>query len=274
LVQLFSSRGSGQRFWSRITDADSEVMQQWNKRFRETGLTAGEAALPELDSAVKFELNPIDCLLADELERQVAGVHHQIPGVHIYMLADRHGMMLRVLSDPETTGMLEQLRIVPGVSFRMESIGINAISAAMEMGRITVVDGSEHHLRMFDEWTCVCAPIRMNGEIVGYLDLSFASGTDVTCAALLLERFVQLMEDALSDKTLPSLQDRVMEQFERYGLTPREKEVGYRWLQNESTAQISYELGISEGTVRNMLKSVYAKTEVCGKGPFIHKFLV
>ena len=53
----------------------------------------------------------------------------------------------------------------------------------------------------------------------------------------------------------------VDKQFQMYKLTPREREVAYAWLSNQSALQISNNMGISEGTVRNMLKKVYAKTK-------------
>ncbi|MNY72210.1 Bacterial regulatory protein, luxR family [compost metagenome] len=64
------------------------------------------------------------------------------------------------------------------------------------------------------------------------------------------------------------------QQFQMYNLTPREREVAYAWLNNQSVLKIANKMGITEGTVRNMLKKVYAKTKVGDKGQYFRKFMV
>ncbi|WP_157794053.1 helix-turn-helix transcriptional regulator [Paenibacillus donghaensis] len=59
--------------------------------------------------------------------------------------------------------------------------------------------------------------------------------------------------------------------FHEYGLTDREREVAGLWSLQKSALYISNELNISEGTVRNMIKSIYSKMSVSDRWQFAKK---
>ncbi len=46
----------------------------------------------------------------------------------------------------------------------------------------------------------------------------------------------------------------------------------YGWLMNYSVLRIASEMGIAEGTVRSLIKKVYAKTKISNKGQFMRVF--
>ncbi|WP_420849594.1 helix-turn-helix transcriptional regulator [Paenibacillus montanisoli] len=64
-----------------------------------------------------------------------------------------------------------------------------------------------------------------------------------------------------------------MQAFDKYGLSNREKQAAYGWLMNYSALRIANEMGITEGTVRNLIKRIYAKTKISDKGQFITTFV-
>jgi DNA-binding CsgD family transcriptional regulator len=90
----------------------------------------------------------------------------------------------------------------------------------------------------------------------------------------LLESIYYRFEEKYKQQT-PNIKKEIVvyQRFETYGLTPREEEIGYLWLQNKSALYIAETLGITEGTVRTVIKNVYRKTQVNDKGQYYQKFL-
>ncbi|MNR53500.1 Transcriptional regulatory protein DegU [compost metagenome] len=59
--------------------------------------------------------------------------------------------------------------------------------------------------------------------------------------------------------------------LDKFKLTAREKEVASLWLSGKSALHISNTLGISEGSVRNVVKSIYIKMNVNDRSQFAKK---
>lgn len=68
-------------------------------------------------------------------------------------------------------------------------------------------------------------------------------------------------------------QNDVYAKFNIYRLSPRQKEIGYLWLQNYSAKDIALKLNIANSTVYTVIKEIYKKTEANGRGGFMIKFL-
>lgn len=81
------------------------------------------------------------------------------------------------------------------------------------------------------------------------------------------------IEDKLITLCPQTARERVLNHLKQYHLTPRKREVAYFWLMNYSVLRIAHELGITEGSVRNVIKKVYSKTEVDNQGQFISEFM-
>ncbi len=169
---------------------------------------------------------------------------------------------------------LESVNVGKGTSFALEHAGINAISLSMQLDTLVAVKGLEHSLTFFSKWSCMCSPIKIGNQIRGYLNLSVSLTENLCFVASLLKRLISdiesrpMLADPMSKKVL------IYEHFDLFSLTNREKEIGFGWLQNQSTLQISLALGISEATVRHTLKKVYSKTKCHDRGGFIKKFMV
>jgi hypothetical protein len=113
---------------------------------------------------------------------------------HALMLSDDQCYVLRVLGDAET---VFGPRCVPGPGTLTseQTCGTNAISAALAEGALVRVHKSEHYVRMFQEFSCVGAPIfSYDGSATGSLCLAAREGETasrleplVLCAARAIE---------------------------------------------------------------------------------------
>ncbi|OKP98396.1 helix-turn-helix transcriptional regulator [Paenibacillus sp. P46E] len=187
-------------------------------------------------------------------------------------LTDDMGEILDLYpSSPDIKDELNKVGLGVGTSFSKQDLGLNAVSLAMEMNSIGVVKGKEHTNPLFFDWNCVCSPLYSEGVVQGYVDISFNKGQQIELAVPLMR---QIAEN-VSDKwmwTNPELQFLKLEMsFDEYSLTRREKDVAQMWLSEKSALFISNGLGISEGTVRNVIKSIYNKMNVTDRWQFIKK---
>ncbi|WP_054942216.1 helix-turn-helix transcriptional regulator [Paenibacillus ihuae] len=209
----------------------------------------------------------------------ISSLHNEMLKISSYIsvdfavfLTDHTGEILDLHpSSPEIQAELAKAGLGVGTSFAKQELGLNAVSLAMEMNSIGVVKGMEHTNPIFFDWNCVCSPLYSEGVIQGYVDISFYRGQPIELAIPLMRQIA----DNVSGKWMrsnPELQLLKLEMiFDEYGLTGREKDVAQSWLAEKSALYISNELGISEGTVRNVIKSIYNKMNVSDRWQFIKK---
>lgn len=189
----------------------------------------------------------------------------------IFIITSVSGVVLAIAGPQEITESLnQQYNVGKGSLFSIKNAGLNAISIAIELENWVFLSGAEHDFQLFKEWNCFCSPIRQNGNTMGYLDMSFSVRDDHLLMASLFTTTLRGIEAELG---ACDQRNSICERFQSYQLSPRETEIGYMWLNNYSALRIASELGIAEGTVRNVIKKVYRKTEVCDKGQFMRKFL-
>jgi transcriptional regulator of acetoin/glycerol metabolism len=191
---------------------------------------------------------------------------------HLFLLTDEEGVTIYLQYPEYMEAALREIGLKEGVSFSFDQLGVNGISMAMERQTIVTVRGPEHDIKLFSDWNCLCIPIRAEGQAVGYLDLSFHHSIDIEFAAVLLCQLAGNIEKRLLKDSPHRKVELVFEAFDRFGLSAREKEAAYGWLLNHSVLRISSEMGITEGTARNLIKKVYRKTKVNDKGQFIKAF--
>lgn len=152
----------------------------------------------------------------------------------------------------------------------LDSGGINAISIALETGQNVFLKGDEHQLLIFKDWLCLCCPIKVQGDIIAYMNFSRSTPFIYDSIFALVSSIVSSIELEL-EKELSNNQ-RVQALFNTYCFTNRECEVAALWLQNKGALFISEQLGITEGTVRNFVKKIYTKCTVNDRGSFMKKF--
>ncbi|UOF90073.1 LuxR C-terminal-related transcriptional regulator [Fodinisporobacter ferrooxydans] len=206
--------------------------------------------------------------------QDLSSVYTEIGIPHLFMITDSNGTAIHLIGQAEIIDKACGNNVNMGTSFAFEYAGINGISLAMQLHSTVVVQGVQHTMRFFKDWNCICSPVRtIDEEIIGYIDLSFSTDVDVTFAVPLLKKMIEKLERKLKKSRESINKEAAYLLFKPYNLSNREREVAFGWLQNKSVLQMAHLMGITEGTVRNMLKKVYAKTGVRDKGQFFKKFL-
>lgn len=192
----------------------------------------------------------------------------------VVFLTDDAGCILDlVCSSPDLQADMNHSGFAVGVSLSKQDSGLNAVSLAMEMNCIGVVRGKEHSDSTFEDWNCVCAPLILDGSVRGYIDISFNRGQQIEFAIPFIQQIAENVTEKWMDSNTEVQHSRLEAVFNDYKLTAREKDVAHLWLQEKSALHISNTLGISEGTVRNMVKSIYTKMNVSERRQFSKKLV-
>lgn len=220
-------------------------------------------------------------LIMDEVEYDILirSVHSELQAIKRFLpvslaffLTNETGTIIELISpNEEMLSEIDKSGLYIGANVSRTVAGLNAVSLSMETKGVTVVSGEEHTLKMFRSWNCVCVPIRINRIIYGYLDASFNYKFDVRFAVPLVVKLAMNVT-ANWECNSPFLQrESLLNRFNKYKLSPREKEVAYYWYRKKGAFHISNKLGVTEGTIRNFVKSIYSKMNVGDRDEFIAK---
>jgi len=160
------------------------VAQAW-ERSRAYGIDP-EVVRPQAMDPVRLAVaraeNPV-LLAAAEALLQFA-LQKLGKGGYVVALSDRHGRILRLITDPTTAKIpnLREFNTVEGASWRESDIGSNGIGTSLAMRQPVVLIGPEHFCGQYQNWTCIGIPLRLtDGEIAGALNISVPN-TDVQTA--------------------------------------------------------------------------------------------
>ncbi|CQR73686.1 Acetoin dehydrogenase operon transcriptional activator AcoR [Sporomusa ovata DSM 2662] len=94
----------------------------------------------------------------------------------IIVLTDENGCILEMLCDEDNRQNPMSRCFYPGVSWREEDVGTNAIGTVIKLGESLQVSGAEHYCKKIHSFACSAASIYdSNGRIIGVLDISYAS---------------------------------------------------------------------------------------------------
>jgi transcriptional regulator of acetoin/glycerol metabolism len=104
---------------------------------------------------------------------------HFVGTTELILLCDSRGYIINIVSSPETIQSCSRRGIVLGACLACYSYGINAVSMVLYEGRTTVVTGGEHYGNSMKSWNGVAAPIKAEGEIKGYIDISYQWDSDL-----------------------------------------------------------------------------------------------
>ncbi|MCZ8519469.1 MULTISPECIES: helix-turn-helix transcriptional regulator [Paenibacillus] len=266
---------TSKRTWSYLSDIPPQQLADWKRTVALSQITESMLRVRlRLDSGeLQYRRNQHNRLI-EEMKKELSGAGSFLSKLHLYVLFDTKGYLLQMVGSSPILNKLAAHR-VPGVSMALESAGLNALSVSMQLGRTSVMEGHENTCRIFGNFTAICSPVQVKGQLTGYMGLAIQRQDDIEMAVALLQKVTANMEDKLNQDSSSSwTREEIYAKLDEYGLTPREKEVAYRWMHHETTVQISCELYITEGTVRNMIKTVYRKTGINEKGRFITKFLL
>ncbi|MCL6601817.1 MAG: LuxR C-terminal-related transcriptional regulator [Paenibacillus sp.] len=208
------------------------------------------------------------------IRREMVKICEYISLSFVVFLTDEDGYILDlVCSSSDMEEDMNKAGLGTGVCLSKGNSGLNAVSLAMEMDCIGVVRGEEHSDITFKDWNCVCAPLYLDGTVRGYVDISFNRGQQIEFAIPFIQQIAENVTHKWMNRDSEVQQSRLEASFHDYKLTAREKDVAHLWLQEKSALHISSMLGISEGTVRNMVKSIYTKMNVNERRQFSKKLV-
>lgn len=91
----------------------------------------------------------------------------------IIVLTDEYGCILEMLCDEDIRQNPMTRYFYPGVSWKEEMLGTNAIGTVLKLGEPLQVSGAEHYCRKIHSFSCSAASIfDSNGQIIGVLNIS------------------------------------------------------------------------------------------------------
>lgn len=149
-----------ERSWSRCADAGKLL-----------DLRLDLAPLPQQQLAgIREQNTPLLLQALPEMEN----LHAQILGTHsMVILSDAEGTILHALGDDDFMSKAQRVALQPGVSWREENTGTNAIGTALVEQAPVFVMGAEHYFSQNTFLNCSATPIiNPRGHIIGVLDVS------------------------------------------------------------------------------------------------------
>ncbi|NMI06882.1 hypothetical protein HF638_23110 [Paenibacillus sp. SZ31] len=261
--------------WTSLQEYSKQQREQWDCVFQESrckSLTLSFSTKTEGPELSQKLDKHADLLKATQTELE--SISTLVVPSHLFILTDDEGMCLQLYASPQQLNDLKKHYITPGTQFNMKNLGINAISIAMESGKIAVVQGKEHSHTLFSSWSSISTPIQVERKVLGYLAISFDSAEDVIFAVPLLEKIICNIEEHLEWRDPIARKKRINRKLEDFQLTNREKEVAYCWLEGQSRSKIAQMLTISEETVRFHVKHIYEKVGVKHQVEFVKKVIL
>lgn len=166
------------RFFEGETLPDNSVpgpiLHSW-RRCLGLGLSAARLRLPDkLDAA---SLGSRQQENADWLQLARPAIDALFDSVvddgHVVIVADRHGVILDQMGHPAFLDRAERVALLPGMDWREDVRGTNAIGTALVLGGPVRVRGSEHYLERNRQLSCTAgAIVSPQGELLGVVDVS------------------------------------------------------------------------------------------------------
>lgn len=149
------------------------ILRSW-LRCRGQGLPTSGLAVQRLDAPSLARLREANGDWLDMARPLIDSLYEQvIDAGHVVIVADGYGTILEESGNPSFLDRAERAALRPGIDWREESRGTNAIGTALATGEHTLVRGREHYLERNHQLSCVAAPIiDPGGRVLGVLDIS------------------------------------------------------------------------------------------------------
>lgn len=200
----------------------------------------------------------------------------------LFLLCDSRGYIISIDGSSETMHWGSQRGIVLGACLNYHSFGINSVSMAIHIGSATSIIGDEHYCDTMKTWIGIAAPIEVDEEIKGYINISDRADSDLMQYRLLvvlmskkikeqLKIFVNNKYNLVDEKSNPASWLVKIGKAEFFGkliiedsldFTKKELEVMYQLYHGKSRLEIMNTLFISENTLKTHVRNIFKKTNV------------
>ncbi|HVQ52092.1 MAG TPA: GAF domain-containing protein, partial [Mycobacterium sp.] len=192
------------------------VLNSW-RRSRELHVHPDRVELPYLrdpdtDTPLTHAAAPVLRRIAEDLSEQAVSV----------VLTSADGLVLdRIAPDSKIERMLDDVRLARGYSYAEEFAGTNGIGTALETGKPTFIQGSEHYVGTLGRLACAGSPIRepVTRRILGVIDLTCWAKQADPLLFVLAKSACSQIEDrirAMNNETETALLDAYLKQSRRY----------------------------------------------------------
>lgn len=150
------------------------IQRSW-ERCIETGLAVN--LRPETEPAALQQLSELrerNSRLLMQAQPEMESLYSHIAGTQsMVILSDADGTILHALGDQDFMSKAQRVALQPGVSWREDISGTNAIGTALIEKNPVFVMGGEHYFEQNAFLNCSASPILdPHGSIIGVLDLS------------------------------------------------------------------------------------------------------
>lgn len=124
--------------------------------------------------SVLNELKEKNAQLLAQSQAEMENLYTHITGTQsMVILSDAEGTILNAIGDPDFMSKAQRVALQPGVSWREEVTGTNAIGTALIEKTPVFVMGAEHYFERNGFLNCSAAPIiDPLGSVIGVLDIS------------------------------------------------------------------------------------------------------
>ncbi len=150
------------------------IQRSW-ERCVNTGLSVDlKSEIEPADTGLLYELREQNSLLLAQAQPEMENLYAHIMGTQsMVILSDSDGTILHAMGDPAFMNKAQRVALQPGVSWREDLTGTNAIGTALIEKSPVFVMGAEHYFNRNAFLNCSAAPILdPHGSVIGVLDLS------------------------------------------------------------------------------------------------------
>lgn len=210
----------------------------------------------------------------------------------LLFLCDKKGFVIDIFSCTEVMHWSFSRGIMLGSCLDYYSFGTNSISMSIYEKEPVVIVGEEHYCNVLKTWSCIAAPVLVEGESVGYINISAEANSNlvqliglVELMAELTASYTQLLwkkcKALTEDSTIESAQFVAagVDQVQFFGkvmvaninLTVKEVHILYNMYCGKSADIISKKLRITKNTLKTHMKNIYRKLGARNKRDCLQK---
>lgn len=150
------------------------IQRSW-KRCVNTGLAIDlKSDIERADNGLVSQLREQNASLLAQAQPEMENLYAHIMNTQsMVILSDSGGTILHAMGNPDFMGKAQRVALQPGVSWREEQTGTNAIGTALVEKSPVFVGGAEHYFERNTFLNCSAAPILdPAGNVIGVLDIS------------------------------------------------------------------------------------------------------
>lgn len=175
----------------------STVRASW-QRCRNLRVDATSPVPPYSPEASETALLRVATPIVDQLGREL------VDEPVVIILTDAHGTVLARRGGNRLLHQhLEKVMLAPGFTYGESQMGTNGIGTALESGRATLIQGSEHFAESLGSFACAGAPIKhpLTGQLLGVLDITSLVETSNSLLIAFAKLSARRISQALLDNT-------------------------------------------------------------------------